>query len=257
MKAPNLTAVLLTGVACAAATMSGITPAQADVKPNIIGGGEADQGYSFITSVQIKGEHACGGALITPEFVLTAAQCVAGDDVFPDDVSVRIGSKDRTVGGEEHKAVALTMRVDYPQDPGADIALIKLDAPATAAPIKLATANDVGTKSQILGWGKTAADPNAELPTMLHRLDTEIVPMEQCTTPTKDPDRELCTGTPTPEAGACDGDWGGPQIVGTEGDLAVLGVASRAGNDDGACGTGPVLYTDVVHHTDWINAFTR
>ncbi|KAL7545846.1 hypothetical protein ACHAWF_009194, partial [Thalassiosira exigua] len=45
----------------------------------IIGGAEATQGrYSYAVSLQDKGDHFCGGSLIAPDVVLSAAHCAGG-----------------------------------------------------------------------------------------------------------------------------------------------------------------------------------
>lgn len=61
---------------------------------NIIGGTEAEQGqFPWMSCMYLFGEEAvCGGALVHPEWVLTAAHCVFDDDL--DILSFRINSID-------------------------------------------------------------------------------------------------------------------------------------------------------------------
>lgn len=55
----------------------GTKPAGSDRKPKIINGTTAQHGtYPWIVSLQINKRHHCGGSLIQPDWVLTAAHCV-------------------------------------------------------------------------------------------------------------------------------------------------------------------------------------
>jgi secreted trypsin-like serine protease len=221
-------------------------------EPFIVGGTGAVQVYPFMASLQDPGgHHFCGGSLVRPDLVVTAAHCVAG--LAPEDLRLRIGSSDRTTGGELTRAAGITVHPGYQGNgPGDDIAVVRLAGPVRAAPVAIAAGSGgPGTRTRILGWGQTCAQPDAcDLPHSLQQLDTQIVDPSRCAH--IDSRHELCTDNPHGNAGACYGDSGGPQIRLVQGAWQLVGATSRSGNDDQVCATAPAIYTDVTAYADWI-----
>lgn len=240
---------------CAVAGAVTLTMAVAPQASAIIGGHDATSPYPFMASVQKDGHHYCGASLIKRDWLVTAGHCTVG--VEPQQLTVRIGDPDRTKGAEA-KVTKIVAHPDFSYEPFRDdVAVMKLDHPVDAQPIKLADSAPTGNETRILGWGMTCEDGNEcpDPPIRLQELDTEIVPGDRCSE-NFNKDNELCTDSPVENAQACVLDSGGPQIKGRPGRWELVGATSRDGDADPKCATGPGIYTDLTAHRDWIERTT-
>lgn len=242
---------VLVGVVLAATSAA---PASA-----VIGGTDATEDYSFMTSVRNEGGHYCGGALVAPQWVVTAAHC-SHEPI--EEMSVRIGSveleesNDHEVGGTVRGIAEIVRHPGWAGD-GVDwrndIALLKLDEPVAHAPIPFARESGApGTPVRTMGWGMTCEDGSEcpDLPAVLQELDTEIVPDDRC------PDgfaADICSEHPSGAAQACILDSGGPMIQEVGGRWELVGVVSRDGNEQVSMNcVGPGVWADTSEHTGWI-----
>ncbi|MEO3790832.1 serine protease [Nonomuraea sp. B10E15] len=255
---------ILVFAAATMVTLGGQAKAFADdpgYNPQLIGGSPATEQYEFAATLLYKdqGERPtpvrCGGALIAPEWVITAAHCVAGRN--PADFKVNVGSNDY-LGGKIVDAAAFVAHPywdDTTVKNTGDIALIKLATPSRARPIKAVREPDAGTPARLIGWGRTVADDPASMPRELLQLDTKLLPTPACDfgddfsiTP-----GDLCVERGNDgAAGACNGDSGSPLLQNVRGEWRIVGVDSRSGGD--SCLATDEVFTSTAYYWSWVTS---
>lgn len=184
MRLPQ-TALLLAALACLP-WIDGRELLDSAVSSQIVGGFAAKRGrYPWMASLRYSDggglDLRCGGSLIHPRIVMTAAHCVVDMEtgqLLPQDTSlplVRIGGYRRTLDGPADYDLRRTVRTVWhpgfvwgykPDQLANDVALLVMDRRSTKVPVKLAPyvakpalPVPAYTRLSALGWGWTT--PNA------------------------------------------------------------------------------------------------
>jgi len=260
---------LLAGLA-AAATAQDLTPTerarvdrvrQSEMRqPKIVGGGETDvDEYPWTASIGFVRTNGsifsyCGGSLIAPEWVLTAAHCqvLVGDKII-------LGRHDLTTStGEVIDVAEVITHEDYDSATNDhDICLLHLAQASTQTPIALVAPSEdfssPGDDFTIAGWGRLqegGAVSSVLMEVTVPILSNVICQVNYDGTGVQITENMLCAGRTGQDS--CQGDSGGPGMVSdTARDVDRLaGIVSFG---IGCARPGfPGVYTRVAKFLDWI-----
>ncbi|MGH4021104.1 MAG: S1 family peptidase [Pseudonocardiaceae bacterium] len=213
-------------------------------QPRIVGGRSASTGERpwVVALTTDAGPPYCGGALVGPARVITAAHCVAGR--LPLTVKVVAGRSDmRTDEGVVSRVLGVWTHPEY-QEPmqGDDVAVLTLDRELGYRTVALNTdpgAYRAGSPATVLGWGYTNEGGPAS--PVLQEADVPLWADADCsaTYPQFDPAEMVCAVEPDGSRDACYGDSGGPLVAGGR----LIGVTSW-GTGCGRAGL-PGVYTRI------------
>lgn len=264
---------IIGGLAVAAAlTFSPAVAASAGsgIPEPIIGGSEVQPGqYPFMAALlnparpEERGGQFCGGSLLTPNAILTAAHCVTG--LKPSDFRVAVGRTDLSnpAQGHERGVKSIDIHPDFSPDKGVnayDIAVVTLDQPVFGVtPVTLPTTGTdallrPGSLVTALGWGTTEADQFTPAE-RLRMVPLPILDNEECALSAADPESiigfdpavEFCASVTGKSA--CYGDSGGPLVKSHNGRFYQIGIVSRGLRCAGQ-GT-PGIYTSLSSAPLW------
>uniref|UniRef100_A0A6P4FLA5 Phenoloxidase-activating factor 2 n=1 Tax=Drosophila rhopaloa TaxID=1041015 RepID=A0A6P4FLA5_DRORH len=217
--------------------------------------------------------YECGGALIAPNVVLTAAHCVRNKQ--PSSIVVRAGEWDTQTTNEiiPHEDRYVKDIVYHEQfNKGAlynDVAVMLLESPFTSQmniqPVCLPNLGDNFDfeRCYATGWGKNKFGKDGEYQVILKKVDMPVVPEQQCQTNLRETrlgrhfnlhDSFICAGGEK-DKDTCKGDGGSPLVCPIKGQKDRFKSAGIVAWGVG-CGEEniPGVYASVAKLRPWIDA---
>ncbi|ALC45795.1 CG17404, partial [Drosophila busckii] len=233
----------------------------------IVGGADVPAGeyvpYQVSLQYQTSGGqmHFCGGSLIAPDRVLTAAHCCQGFNASRMSVVAGIRNLDDPQGSRA-RVISYSIHPNYQELKTSDIAVLSLETAFVINNRSIATIPyqseafvGGGVPVTLTGWGLRVpvALPfldNVNYPNTLQRMSYATITNELCRARGMEDvtDTEICARGPF--RGACSGDSGGPLVSNVNG-LQQVGVVSYGLV---VCGlfVSPDVYTRVSTFRTWI-----
>ena len=242
----RLAVALLVAVLCAAGAASASGSRGPTAGASIVGGEPAAQGaYPWMTAVVFAGEPNaykgvfCGGTLVAPRTVLTAAHCVliaaAQRTVPANQLDVVVGAYNLKRGDGERirvqKIIVHPQRLRHPRSNKFDVALLRLSRPARAPTIPVVAPGQEslwapGADVRVIGFG--VLHPRLPYrPGRLFQTDVNTISNPDCEKDygtTFDYRTMLCAAAPGRDS--CQGDSGGPLIADDAGTWVQVGLVS-------------------------------
>ncbi|XP_036283743.1 transmembrane protease serine 4 isoform X1 [Pipistrellus kuhlii] len=228
--------------------------------PRVVGGQQASlESWPWQASIQYHGQHVCGGSILGPHWVLTAAHCFRKYLDVPG-WQVRVGSD--TLRSAPALPVAKIFVTEHnataPKEK--DIALVKLQDPLPRSglvqPICLPFWDEElppATPLWVIGWGFTEQGAG-KMSDELLQASVQVIDRARCNAEdayqgevTAD---MLCAGVLQGGVDTCQGDSGGP-LMHHSGLWHVVGIVSW-GHGCGGPST-PGVYTKVAAYLNWIH----
>uniref|UniRef100_A0A493TED8 Transmembrane protease serine 5 n=1 Tax=Anas platyrhynchos platyrhynchos TaxID=8840 RepID=A0A493TED8_ANAPP len=230
----------------------------------VVGGTDAAPGrWPWQVSVRHGSRHRCGGSVLAPRWILTAAHCLHSSRRLHGSgwlvgAGVACGSIEQEAGVPVEKVISHPLyngsSLDY------DIALMKLHVPlnfsdAIRAVCLPPSHRDLfpGTPCWVSGWGYTRPD-QAQLTETLKEALVPLISTRRCNSSCMYEGeltaRMLCAGYPQGKIDACQGDSGGPLVCQDDLTWRLVGVVSWG--QGCAEPNHPGVYTNVAQLLPWI-----
>jgi secreted trypsin-like serine protease len=226
---------------------------KAKAKTEVVNGSDVSDGaFPFVVALGTASESGgidevyCGGSLIAPSYVLTAAHCVRGEETS--EVAVIVGQTAfGSSHGQQRSVAAIAIHPQYNTRTGAnDVAVLTLDQAVDAiTPVSLVGAGDgsfetAGAPLTLVGWGDMVLLPHpkkrSRFPMRLQQRHIAVVADATCAKQWRKSSRKrfieesqtLCTTA----RGHGPGDSGGPLFATWGGAYIQVSLVSSAYGGD-------------------------
>ncbi|KAK5929363.1 hypothetical protein CgunFtcFv8_010598 [Champsocephalus gunnari] len=233
---------------------------QVGFQERVVGGSDAFiEDWPWQVSLQQGGQHSCGGSLVSPRWVITAAHCFTGSKKELSRWRVVSGrTYIGTLGGSYVDRIILNANYD-PARNDYDIAMMRLSSPISVGvsrkPVCLPP-KAFGLPSQasmsVTGWGYL--EEKGKVSPTLQKASIPLIGRLKCASPTvygsSITQRMICAGFLDGGVDACQGDSGGPLVYFASSQWHLVGVVSW--------GVGcarerkPGVYSNVEEMLNWI-----
>lgn len=249
---------------CLITVCGSAAPAQA-----IVNGREARAGEApFMVALVAHGQPAasglfCGGTLIAPDVVLTAAHCLVGQRTSRVDAVIGRRRLD-VVGGQRVASAAIAVDPAYRSTTSVnDFAELLLSRAVAEPAVAIGLPADPqdrtagGTAATVFGWGLVSRHSDT-ISRRLRAADLVVRSDRFCGDRYAGdfrPRQALCASSPTAatSANGCEGDSGGPLVVAGSAGPVIVGVVSYG---YAACSSAryPDVFAEVADGFGWIRA---
>jgi len=234
----------------------------------VIGGTNANPGeFPWQLSQQrLSGawSHSCGASLLSQRYGLSAAHCVDGNSANNLRVIAGLHDRSNTAGTTTANVASYKMHENYNNGQASyanDIAILTFASNINTVAGRIAYAtlppnnnnNFAGATCVISGWGRTSSSNT--LPNILQKASITILTTAQCQQQGSSGvwANHICVRDNNNQAGACNGDSGGPCNCPSGSTTQVTGIASFVYASGGNClTTRPSVYTRVSAYLAWI-----
>ncbi|MEU3523994.1 serine protease [Streptomyces sp. NPDC038707] len=250
------TAATLVATAAAAATALLASPTASAAPQPIVGGTTTTtSAYPFMMQITDASQNQfCGGTLVAPTKVVTAAHCMVGETTG----SVRVvGGRTYLNGtnGTVSRVSRIWINPGYTDATnGDDVAVLTLSTSMPYTTAKYVTSSQTsvyaaGTSARILGWGTTSE--NGSSSNQLRTATVPVVSDSNCRSSYGSDFVQsdmVCAGYSSGGVDTCQGDSGGPLLIGG----VLAGITSWG---EGCAEAGyPGVYTRLTTFSDLVTA---
>ncbi|CAF2823906.1 unnamed protein product [Rotaria sp. Silwood2] len=233
----------------------------------IVGGETAvRQSWSWAISLRSNGEHICGGSILSPSFIITAAHCFEYTTNLKS-ITILVGSLTLNPSSHDLPQVRSVAQLYKHPNFGSnsfinDLALLRLSTPlnmrhGNIKPICLPSDTVSQPSDNIsmiaIGWGTTSATGNILSSTLLQvTLQSISSRYSGCKDLIYDSKLQFCAGIITGGKDTCQGDSGGPLMAFVNNVWQLYGITSYGYGC--ALPGSPGVYTRVSYYVKWIRS---